>query len=413
MLNYFSALGLLIDYASLSLRNRFFLSNFIDCYGVKSCQNFRSNMNLPSFNNSAMDGYALRVGNSQFLSKGEQFKVVGRINAGDRFDNNFNFKENHSFEIMTGAYLPLFFNSVVKLEDICLKNGNIVLNKDVKIWENVKKIGEDYSINDLLVRNGDSIVFSKIMSLSAVGESNIAVLKKPKIYLVTTGNEIKTFALTNNSFFIYDSISNFVMIFLKNYGLDVIYLGVTSDSIYSVYDLLKDVLKSDELSIVITTGAVSKGKADFLPDYLKSINSNIIFHGVNIKPGKPILFSLLTKSVYFFCLPGNPIASVVGMRFFVYPFIRAIMGFNLEKPVRAKLVNKILFCNNFSLFLKSFLFRKNNFFYVKILNEQESFKVSGLINSNSFSYLNCEKKKYFKNDLIDVYKFDFGGCYSD
>lgn len=406
MIDYFSALNLLIDYGCLSLCVKDDYLDIEKTSNMISRENIIFNINLPSFNNSAMDGFALKNNNFSCFKKNEYFYIIGRISAGDEVIGNFNYKNNSTFEIMTGAALPDGFNSVVKIEDVDIIDNKIRLKKNIKIWNNVRRIGEDYKTNNLLLRKGDKINISSIMALSSIGKNKISIFKKPKIYLISTGNEIKNSISKGKKYSVYDSTSKSLIVFLESIGLDVIYLGVVYDSINSINNLLKNILKNNDLSLIITTGAVSKGKADFIPDFLKTVGANIIFHGVKIKPGKPILFSEFNNKIYFFGLPGNPLASIIGIRFFIYPFIRAIMGYCLEKSIKAKLCNNFLLCEQFSLFLKAILFLKNNIFYVKVLSEQESFKLSGFVNSNSFVYLDNEKKIYFKNDLLDVYLFN-------
>lgn len=406
MIDYFSAYNLLIDYSCRHLKKKHYFIKIEDSFNMVLNENIIFNINLPSFNNSAVDGFALNVSNGIFLEKEKSFSVLGRLSAGDMFLKDFNYVKDSSFEIMTGAALPVVYNSVVKIEDVVVSNNKIFLKKDIKIWENVRKIGEDYKKNVLMLRRGNILSVSDIMALSSIGKENVSVKKKPKIYLISTGNELINTNTSIHSHYIYDSTSKALITFLKNLGLDVFYLGVVNDSVNDINILLENILKKDDLSLIITTGAVSKGKADFIPEFLKLIGANIIFHGVKIKPGKPILFSKFGNQIYFFCLPGNPVASIVGIRFFVYPFIRSILGLGLEKPIKAKLYNNFILCDKFSLFLKAILFLKKNIFYVKVLSEQESFKISGCVNSNSFIYLDNEKKKYFKNDLLDVYLFN-------
>lgn len=160
------------------------------------------------------------------------------------------------------------------------------------------------------------------------------------------------------------------------------------------------------MSIFLTIGAVSTGILDFIPKSLKLIGAKIFFHKVKIKPGKPILFGKINNYLYIFCLPGNPISSVVGIRFFVYPFLRFILGLSFEEPIKAKVVLSLDYNINFTikknLFLKGFYYYKDSIIYVRILNEQESFKVNNMLMSNCFIFLKNYNNSNDKN-LLDLF----------
>jgi molybdopterin molybdotransferase len=193
--------------------------------------------------------------------------------------------------------------------------------------------------------------------------------------------------------------------FFKRLAIDISYYGVSLDLKNDLKFKISNLIKKDEISLVITTGAVSKGKADIIPSILSELDIDIIFHGVSIKPGKPILFANYLNKHYFFCLPGNPISSIIGLRFFVYPFVRYVMGNVLESPLKAFLEEDYVSKRSVDLFLKSFLFFYKNSFYVRIMEDQQSFKVKSFVEANSFVFLRlCDSSK--KGDVLNVYFYE-------
>jgi len=368
-----------------------------------------STKNVPSFNNSAMDGYALRYKNTLFIDrlKPKSFIIVDTVMAGehrefDDLDGEF------VVEIMTGARVPFAFDSIIKFEDVLLNKNDkseIIINRTVKLGENVRKIGEDFFVGDILLRKGDVISSSHILTLSAADIKNVTILKQPKIYLLCTGNEIMdshdTYDISKKTC-ISNSAGPYIINFLKLLDLNVNYLGVIKDIEQSFINKVNSILNSNVVSLIITTGAVSKGHADFIPRVLRSMGVDILFHGVKMKPGKPILFARFNPYNYFFCLPGNPISSIIGLRFFIYPFLRFLFGQGFEKPLKAKLAFDYTPVRKCDIFLKAYCYSNNAVLYVRILESQESFKVGAMLVSNAFVFLKMSDISK-KDELLDVF----------
>lgn len=375
-----------------------------------------SDKNIPFFCNSAMDGYAIRSENTLDLNviNCKVFKIIDIVMAGESVET-YDLDGDCVVEIMTGARLPLCFDSVIKFEDIILDSDGhdkIILNRVVKLGENVRQVGEDFNIGDVLIKKGDIFLPSHIMSLSAFGIKSVQILDSPLIYLICSGNEIvDDIFLNDNNVNISDvsCINNatapYIISFLKMLGFKVQYLGLVKDNVADFKLLLNSSLVLDAPSLIITTGAVSKGKADFIPSALKSMGITTLFHGVKIKPGKPILFAKYLLNTYFFCLPGNPISSVVGLRFFVYPFLRLLMGQSYEKPFRAVLELDYLYKRKYDIFLKSYSYFFGSSLYVRILDDQESFKINSMLKSNSFVFLKSFDTSK-KGDILDVFFYN-------
>ena len=162
---------------------------------------------------------------------------------------------------------------------------------------------------------------------------------------------------------------------------------------------------NSQIDIIITSGAVSAGKFDFVPKIVKKFKLSHYFKGVAIRPGKPILFAKIKgKNKVIFGLPGNPISSAACFRFFVYPYLQNLLGVNDEKPIKAFLTNEFSKKINFTRFVKSKLnTTKDGKIKVEILKGQESFRVQSFVNSNIWTVLPNGKSKFKKNDIVDCF----------
>ena len=162
---------------------------------------------------------------------------------------------------------------------------------------------------------------------------------------------------------------------------------------------------NSRIDIIITSGAVSAGKFDFIPDIVKKFKLSSYFKSVAIRPGKPVLFAKIkNKQKVIFGLPGNPMSSAACFRFFVYPYITNVMGISEEKPISAILKNDFIKKKNFTRFAKSKLnTTKNGKIEVEILKGQESFRIKSFVKSNIWVVLPAGKSKFKKGQIVDCF----------
>ena len=162
---------------------------------------------------------------------------------------------------------------------------------------------------------------------------------------------------------------------------------------------------NSNIDIIITSGAVSAGKFDFVPNIVKKFKISNYFKSVSIRPGKPILFAKIKgKQKAIFGLPGNPISSAACFRFFVYPYLQESLGIKMEEPIKAVLKNNFTKKLNFTRFVKSKInTTKNGKIEVEILKGQESFRVQSFIKSNIWALLPSGKSSFKKGDILDCY----------
>lgn len=387
MINFFKALSIILNIADkkYNLLKVQYISLDKSLNNISSKRIF-SNKNVPSFKNSAMDGYAINIKNNQRDNGNKSyFKVTQKIYPGSFFEKNF-ISENEAIEIMTGARIPSKFNTVIKYEDtLKINDTEISVEKNLKLFENVKLIGDDIKIGDKIIEKGTLIGISEITVLSTIGIKYVNIFEYPHIYLINTGNEISENNNESNIISISNSSKFYIISFLKSINIKIKKNDTIKDNIKAFINKIKKIWLINNISIFLTTGAVSKGQSDFIPLILKLLGINIIFHCVNIKPGKPLLFGNFKNFIFFFCLPGNPISTVIGIRFFFYTFLMALLGQNLEEPIIIGISTNIK--NKKDTFFKSVSFFEQNKLRNLISNDQESFKVKPMLNTNSFTFV--------------------------
>ncbi|QQG46971.1 MAG: molybdopterin molybdotransferase MoeA [Candidatus Azosocius agrarius] len=408
MISYYEAKKILLTNVYSLSSVKIFSLNSLD----KICfENIYSRYNIPYLNNSAMDGYAIKILEIKLTSyeKPLIYKVVGCQFAGQ----NFYFNDIESYcviEIMTGAILPNNFNAVIKKEDVEVIYINnvkyIIIKKLILAYENVRITGEDVFKYDLIIKKGKIINSSDIMLLINLGINYIYVYKNPKIVLICTGEELIGVKFSLMIGQIYNSTYAYLKSFFYRLGITLYYYGETVDNTKLFVRIIKKIEILDNPEIIISTGGVSKGKCDFIITTLNLLKAEILFNGVCIKPGKPIIFAKINDYVYFFGLPGNPISSVIGVRFFVYPLIRKFFCLPDEVGIQVKLGHSLNKKIGYTNFMKSILYEDNNEYFIDCMYEQESFKIYSFTKTFFWAFLKDDTYIYKKNDYIDVFSYE-------
>jgi len=372
--------------------------------------NIYSSIDYPSGNNAAFDGFAINSKDTKNINKkiNQKFKIIGSIAAGARPFKKI-IKRFDAVEIMTGGIIPNGFDTIVPIEKIVfspsIKNRKyILINKKVDKFNHVRFKGSDYKKNEIVLGKNSIVQPNHILTFKTLGIKNISVKKKINILFFSTGNEISNQdnipdwkVRNSNCHYIKNLDQNFLFNFKNG--------GILRDSHQKVFkNKIIKMLKSST-DIIITSGAVSAGKFDFVPDVIKSFKLSNFFKGVAIRPGKPILFAKIKgNQKVIFGLPGNPMSSAACFRFFVYPYIENILGLNEEKPLRAILKNNFTKKESFVRFAKSKLnTTKNGKLEVEILEGQESYKLKSFVKSNIWALLPAGKSKFKKGEIVECF----------
>ena len=364
--------------------------------------------NHPLGDNAAFDGFAINSKDTKNLSKKKpkQFIIVGSIAAGNKPFNK-KVKKFNTIEIMTGGIISKPFNTIIPIEKINfypnIQNPkSIIIDNKVSKNNHVRFKGSDYKKGQLIIKKGTIIQPNHILALKTLGVQKIKVKKKINIIFFSTGNEISNSNKIPN-WKVRNSNSHYIENLSKNFLFNFKNAGILRDNHQSLFrSKIKKILNS-KFDIILTSGAVSAGKFDYVPNIVKKFKTTQYFKSVMIRPGKPILFARIRQKAIF-GLPGNPISSSACFRFFVYPYLENILNLTPEKPIKAILKNSFEKKNNITRFIKSKLnTTKNGKLQVELLPGQESFRIHSFVRSNMWAVLPNGQSKFKKGQIIDCF----------
>ena len=382
----------------------------VNCLNRVSASNIFNKANNPAADNAAFDGFAINSYDTKNLNKKKSklFKIIGSVAAGDK-PLNKKLKNFQTVEIMTGGIIPKGFNTIIPIEQIVfhpnkLKPLCILIDKKIKKYQHIRFRGSDFKRNDLLIKNGTILKSNHILALKTLGIDDIKVKKIPKILFFSTGNEI-----TNQKkipdWKVRNSNSHYIQSLNENFLFNFTNGGILRDNDQLNFERKIKKMLNSNIDIIITSGAVSAGKFDYVPSIIKKFKLASYLKGVAIRPGKPFLFAKIKgRQKVIFGLPGNPISSAACFRFFVYPYLNNILGVNDEKPIKAILKNKFIKKISFTRFVKSKInTTKNGIIEVEILKGQESFRIKSFVKSNSWTLLPSGKSIFKKGEIVDCF----------
>jgi molybdopterin molybdotransferase len=376
----------------------------IDSLGRVIAEDIVSEFDIPPFDRSAMDGFAI-ISDDTFSATKENpvlLEVIGEIKAGDF--KNFKIEKGKAISIMTGAKIPQNSDAVIKIEDVeeIFKDGKryIKIERYIKKGENISKKGEDIKKGEILLKKGtfiDSSVFSMIAYL---GKKKILVYKKPEVAILSTGDEIKKVGEKLKEGEIYDSNSYSIYALTKKYGGNPHILGIAKDEFRILDKFIKKGLLYD---LFIISGGVSEGKYDIVVDILKKNKVKMIFHKVAVKPGKPTFFGKKGKKIIF-GLPGYPVSSYINFENLVKVSLYKMTG--RKMPIRFKftgiLKEDIENKGDRDEILRVIAEIENEDVYIRPYPSQKSGVLSSIVYSNAILFLKKgEKKKKGEKVIVE------------
>jgi len=291
----------------------------------------KSNINVPSHDNSAMDGYALR-GADIPESGTRELRLTGTIYAGKPLDKVI--EPGSCARIMTGGVMPDGADTVI-IQEKTEKNGSLIrIGADTATGENVRHAGEDIKTGDVILHKGVRLTPADIGLVASLGIGEVMVSRKPRVAFFSTGDELQSIGETLAPGNVFDSNRYTLYGMLNRMGVEIIDMGV-------IRDVKDDIAKAfnqaaSYADVIITSGGVSVGEADYIKEILETLG-HVNFWKVAIKPGRPLAFGKL-QNAYFFGLPGNPVSVMVTFYQFVQPAIYKLMGSNHIEPLTAKAV---------------------------------------------------------------------------
>jgi molybdopterin molybdotransferase len=294
----------------------------------------RASVDVPGHDNSGMDGYALCIRGE--APAGRRFRIVGRSFAGHPFEGTL--APGEAVRIMTGAVVPEGADAVVMQEHTKVDNDEVVLQRDVRLGDHIRKAGEDIRAGEEVLQAGIRLGPVALGVAASMGAAHVKVFRRLKVALLATGDELTRPGEPLPVGGIYESNSVVVGAMLRRLGCEVRDMGIIPDDREALGDAFAQA--DDWADVVISSGGVSVGEADYTKELLESMGQ-ITFWKLAIKPGKPFAFGQLPNSL-FIGLPGNPVSATVTMHQLAVPVLRRMQGEVLQEQQAQHLPRAVL-----------------------------------------------------------------------
>jgi len=285
---------------------------------------------IPPFPRSTRDGYAVR--SSDLCQLPANLEVVGEIRAGERPENiPARLEAGHAIAIMTGAPVPPEADAVVMVEHTLRHDDRVEITRAVAPGENIVPRAAEARQGHTLLERGVRLNQDGVALAASVGKARLEVHKRPRIALLTTGDEIVPVSATPGPSQIRNSNSYSLAVQVLQAGGQPILLPIAPDEPSALRDLIEEGLNSD---LLLMTGGVSMGRYDLVEQVLSELGAQFFFTGARIQPGRPVVFGNCSAGAlsrekpvaYFFGLPGNPVSTMVTFELFARPLIEALAG---------------------------------------------------------------------------------------
>ncbi|MGA0588430.1 molybdopterin molybdotransferase MoeA [Dyella sp. KRB-257] len=374
----------------------------------------RSPIALPSFDHAAMDGYALAA--PEPLDAGSEHAVHGSQAAGDAACR----AEGGAWEIMTGARLPDGLDAVVAVERTELLASapdgtplRIRLRDELSEGQNVRHAGVDVAQGATVLDAGMRLGPAQLMLLAAIGVAEAEVVRRPRVVVIGTGKELVVDPrqpLVDGR--IYSSNGPYLAAALTLAGAQALSCEVVDDTAIAYADALHRAQQAGA-DLVVSTGAVSMGRYDFVPDALRRLGASELFHKVAMRPGKPLLAATLPHGPLVVALPGTPMAVAAGMRFFVAPVLRAMLGQGDEPALHAVLDTPQQPKAGLRHFLRAtFVLDAYGRVHAQVMPQQQPFRILPFAQSDGWVVLGEDAGDCAAGRLVDIASLDAGSALS-
>lgn len=358
--------------------------------------------NLPAFDNSAMDGFAFKSSDA-----GKTLKIKRAIFAGDKDTNSDELLGKlECYKIMTGAKVPKDADTIIAIENcLSVTQDSITIPDDIKKGSNLRLEAEELKVADVLIKKGEKINSSHIALLASQGVVMVEVYKQISIAVLSTGNELKEPWQTASNEEIYNCNSFAIIAQLNEKGFNATYCGVIPDDLEKSTNFINSLKKYD---VIITSGGISMGDADFVADAFLKNGLEVAFHGVNVKPGRPMMMGKMDNSLVI-CMPGNPLTAMVNINLFVIPMLKKLQGENAFYHGYIKAINQSSFKTKKGR-VNIVLGRvQNGNFYVTDNNNYGSGMITAFYKSNSILVTNASTSNIQLNQEVKI--LDLNGIY--
>ncbi|MBU1308288.1 MAG: molybdopterin molybdotransferase MoeA [Gammaproteobacteria bacterium] len=362
-----------------------------------------SNLNVPGYDNAAMDGYALRASD---VKPGQPLTVAGLALAGHAFTEQV--PAGHCVRITTGAVMPAGLDTVVMQEQVTLTQSDLqqqILCQLVPVsGEHVRRAGEDIAKGAEVFAAGHQLRPADIGLLASIGIANVKVTRQLKVAIFSSGDELVPPGQSLPDGHIYDSNRYVIAAMLKRLGVQVIDLGLLPDDPQAIEQAFLHAMA--QADVLITSAGVSVGDADYTRQILHKLGQ-INFWQVAIKPGKPFAFGKL-NNCWFFGLPGNPVAAVVTLEQLVQPVLRKLSGENVVGEVKllsAECEVPLKKQPGRMDYQRGWYWQGEHGLKVKTLGAQSSGMLSSIANANCYIVLERDSASLPAGEIVSILPF--------
>jgi molybdopterin molybdotransferase len=363
-----------------------------------SAENIVALSDMPPFNRSAMDGYAVKASDtfeaSQFKPKVLKITEKDGVNAGE------------ARQVWTGATMPRGADAVVMLEHTRRINGRIEVSIPVTPGENVSKKGEDVRKGEVVVKAGARLQPQHLGLLAGLGITHIKVVKKPKVAILSTGNELVEAGQRVKPSQVINTNGPILSAMCKQLGAEPVYLGIVRDDINEISDKIAKGL--DTADVVVTTGGTSVGHADLVPIAVNKLGKpGVIVHGVAMRPAMPTALAIV-RGKPVFILSGYPVAAMVGFEVFVRPTILRFLGVEEEpRPMlKARLTRRVASALGRRVYLRVQVFLKDDEFLAEPIRTKGSGVLSTMTKANGYVIIPEDREGLEEGETVVVHLFD-------
>ena len=287
-----------------------------DAVGEFLAEDIVARRDAPVFSNSAMDGFGFRK------SENKKLKIIKTIYAGDKYEN-FEIKDDECVRIMTGAKIPNGIDTVIPIEKCIEVTDEYIVIPEIKKGANIRLKGEEMKKGEVLIKKGTEITPEIVALLASQGIVNIKTFIKPKIAILSTGNELKEPWEEADEEEIYNVNSHSIKALFERNGFSVDLIGIIPDTLEKTIEFIKNL--KNRYDVIVTTGGISFGDADFIYEAFLKNNLKPFFRGIMVKPGRPTMVGVM-ENTFVFALPGNPLSSYLNAFALMIPTLRKLSG---------------------------------------------------------------------------------------
>jgi len=367
----------------------------LEALGRVLAEDVRATRDLPPWDNSAMDGYALRAADGL---AGRPVPVAFTVAAGD---NVKSLQPGQVARIMTGAPVPQGADAVIMREEVDESNPALItMRRAAAAGENIRMRGDDVTQGTTVLRAGTVVAPAEVALLCSVGRSRVRVHRRPTVAILSTGDELAELGDAPHPARIVNSNAWMLAAQVRDAGGIARVLGIAHDTREALVERLAEAKGAD---VLVSSGGVSVGEFDFVKEALESVGARLDFWRVAIKPGKPLAVGVLGETLVF-GLPGNPVSSFVTFELFVRPTLMALQGRTVtsRRTVRAKVQGTYAKKPGMTHYLRAELSREGPLTLARMRDQQSSGALTSIAGAHGLMVVEDASSGFSDGDLLDV-----------